>query len=278
MLYETASPAGVAATEAGSTVYEFPMTQIWLAESPDAGATWSNTKVLDTAALPGPMKDGAVAHLLVASAIDRSGNLFAAFSMRPGTGTTTHIEVIHSTDHGRSWSVPAEIGGPMASNVMPALAASSDGNLDVSWYGSPAPDFRDSTARWAEMFAESADPLSGRPAFVVSQVTGGRPVHVGAIDAAGAVGSDLGDNWGLRDFQGLAMDGYGRPHPVWADDGRRVTQTATGTVASLAPMGGSPNTVAGSARGGVPALAVSAVAIAVAQRPARRRNRDLTSA
>jgi hypothetical protein len=255
------------------------MTQIWLAVSPDAGLTWISTRVLDTAALPDPMRDGTVAHLLVASAIDRSGNLFAAFSMRPGTGTTTHIEVMHSTDHGTSWSVPTEIAAPTASNVMPALAASSDGHLDVSWYGSPASDFRDATARWAEIFAESADPLSTRPAFTVSQVSDGQPVHVGAIDTAGAVGSDAGDNWGLRDFQGLATDRYGRPHPVWADDnGRRVTQTAIGSIGSLASTRGSPNTGAGSAGGGALPLAAGAMAIVAARRLRRRDRAALTSA
>src|SRR5205807_1224879 len=83
MLYETASPAGVAASQTGSPPYEFPMTQIWLAETRDAGLTWTNHLVLDTSALPDPTTHGTVAHLLVASAIDHSGNLFAAFSLRP---------------------------------------------------------------------------------------------------------------------------------------------------------------------------------------------------
>jgi hypothetical protein len=235
VLYETASAAGVAATQTGASAYEFPMTQLWLAASTDAGGTWTNTLVLDAAALADPAMDGTLAHLLVASAVDPSGNLFAAFALRPSAGTSTGIEVIHSSDHGVSWSAPARVPAPTASNVMPALAAGADGHIDVSWYGSPAADYRDPAATWAEMFAQSDAPMAAAPTFTVSQVSGTQPVHVGAIDTAGAVGSDLGDNWGLRDFQSLAIDGCGRPHPVWANDVRNVTQTAI-----PAPAQGSP--------------------------------------
>jgi hypothetical protein len=52
-------------------------------------------------------------------------------------------------------------------------------------------------------------------------------VHVGGIDTAGAIGSDLGANWGLRDFQSIALDACGRPHLAWAkDNGGSATQTA----------------------------------------------------
>jgi hypothetical protein len=232
MLYETTSTAAGVLDPSG---YEFPMTQVWLAESTDSGSSWTNTLVLDASALPDPAMDGTVAHLLVASAIDPSGNLFTAFALRPSAGTATHVEVIHSTDHGQSWSSPVQVAAATASNVMPALAAGAGGSIDISWYGSPAADFRDTSARWSEMFAESSNALSAQPSFTVSQVTGVQPVHVGALDTAGAVGSDAGANWGLRDFQSLALDACGQPHPVWADDVGHVTQTAaSGAVACTA--------------------------------------------
>lgn len=224
MLYETTAPAAAAGVDASG--YEFPMTQLWLAESTDSGSTWTNTLVLDASALPDPAMDGTLAHLLVASAIDPSGNLYAAFALRPSSGTSTFVEVIHSTDHGQSWSTATQVQAPTASNVMPALAAGPASSIDISWYGSPATDFRDPAARWSEMFADSSDALSAHPTFTVSQVSGQQPVHVGAIDTAGAIGSDLGANWALRDFQGIALDRCGQPHPVWADDVSHVTETA----------------------------------------------------
>jgi hypothetical protein len=230
MLYETATPAGLAVSAStGTPVYEFPLTQLWTAVSSDAGQTWSNRQVLDTATLPDPtLLGGTLGHLLVASAIDARGRLYAAFSLRPSTSTETSIYLVHSVDHGVTWSPPVKVDAPTLSNVMPALAVSRAGVAYLSWYGSAASDFRSSTAGWSEMVAASSDPLASRPKFAVSQISGPVPVHIGGIDTAGAIGSDLGDNWGLRDFQSIAVDGCGRPHPVWSvDNGRSATQTAS---------------------------------------------------
>src|SRR5258708_17960371 len=109
---------------------------------------------------------------------------------------------------------------------MPAVAATPGGTVFLSWYASSAPDFRSPKAEWVEMFALSADPRSARPMFVPSQVSGS-PLHVGAIDTAGAIASDLGANWGLRDFQSIGVDLSRRPHLVWAvANGQPATQTA----------------------------------------------------
>jgi len=228
MLYETVTQAGLVATvQAGPPAYEFPMAQLWLAVSTDAGASWSNHLILDTSAMTGsPLQGGTVGHLLVASAVDARGNLYAAFSLRAAGATETHVYLIHSTDHGVSWAAPAEVTTATRSNVMPALAVSHAGAAYLSWYGSTAADYRDTHATWFEMFATTATPLAAHPRFVVSQVSTA-PAHVGGIDTAGNVGSNLGANWGLRDFQSIAVDGCGRPHPVWAvDDVRQATETA----------------------------------------------------
>jgi hypothetical protein len=228
MLYETATPAAAPASPStGSPPYEFPMTQLWLSVSSDAGLTWSNRLALDTTAPGGSPQGGTLGHLLVASAIDSTGRLYAAVSLRDAGATATTIRLIVSTDHGATWSSPAIVPAPTRSNVMPALAVSPTGVAYLSWYGSAAADFRDPSARWVEMFAETFKPLVSHPTFVISQVSGATPVHVGGIDTAGAIGSDLGDNWGLRDFQSIALDGCGRPHPIWAvDSGGLATQTA----------------------------------------------------
>jgi hypothetical protein len=111
---------------------------------------------------------------------------------------------------------------------MPALAVSPNGVAYVSWYGSAAQDYRSATAAWVEMFAQTPNPLTSHPAFATGQISGVEPVHIGGIDTAGTNASDLGANWGLRDFQSIAVDGCGRPHPVWADDnGTPSTQTAS---------------------------------------------------
>jgi hypothetical protein len=83
------------------------------------------------------------------------------------------------------------------------------------------------------MFAETSDPLASHPRFIGGQVSGPAPVHVGGIDTAGNVGSSLGANWGLRDFQSIALVGRERSlaaepcPPVWGER-RAVPVTAAG--------------------------------------------------
>jgi hypothetical protein len=232
MLYETAAPGSTASEETRKPPYEFPLTQLWLATSTDSGRTWRNHRVLDTSALAGRLRGATIAHLLVASAVDRAGRLYAAFSARGRSGVQTYIYLIHSADHGSTWSAPHLIQAPTRSNVMPALAVGRGGTAYLSWYGSRARDFRSSAAAWSEMLARVSRPLAARPRVTVTQLSGAAPVHVGGIDTAGTVGSDLGANWGLRDFQSIAVGACDQPHIVWADDYRRM---ATLTASPMAP-------------------------------------------
>jgi hypothetical protein len=225
MLYETAASAGVPAHH--GPVYEFPLNQLWLATSTNAGRTWSQRMVLDTSSLSGPLKDATAAHLLVASAIDRRGDLYAAVSLRRHGATRTSVYLMHSRTHGRSWSAPVRVGAPTASNVMPALAVSPRGAAYLSWYGSANAYFGSSHAAWREMFARTPDPLARHPSFSVTQVSGRRPVHIGGINTAGSLGHESGANWGLRDFQSITVGPCGAPELVWANDnGVRATELA----------------------------------------------------
>ena len=47
--------------------------------------------------------------MLPASAADDAGTLYAAFSLRLGTGTETHLYLLHSADHGVHWSNPVRV-------------------------------------------------------------------------------------------------------------------------------------------------------------------------
>jgi hypothetical protein len=185
MLYEAGTAAaGPPATDA--PLRDFPLTQLRLAESVDAGGTWTNRVVLDiTSAFGQSATGGSLGHVLPASAIDDSGNLYAAFSLRLGDSTETHIYLIHSADGGLHWSKPVRVdSGGLRSNVMPALAVGAPGRVDLSWYGSRNPDFTSGRARWAEEFAQSLNALSARPTFRQRRVSTGL-VHLGSIDCSG---------------------------------------------------------------------------------------------
>src|SRR5438034_8740795 len=89
---------------------DFPVTQLWLARSDDGGTTWINSLVLDISNAFGPSRPGgSLGHILPASAIDTAGNLYAAFSLRLGGSTSTHLYLVHSTDAGAKWSAPVRV-------------------------------------------------------------------------------------------------------------------------------------------------------------------------
>jgi hypothetical protein len=284
MLYATASAAAVSTPGAtGYGPYEFPLSQLWLATSTDAGQTWSNALALDAATAFGTAGPSAtLAHLLPGAAIDHAGNLYVVLSVRTGAGPQTHLFLVNSGDRGKTWGNPTRIDIGNGSNVMPAVAASGTGSLWVSWYGSASVDFRDPSAAWTEMYAQTTSALATVPAFSTGPVGGPDPVHVGGVDSAGAIGSDAGANWGLRDFQGITVDSCDRPHLAWAVDfGGNRTVTATTTArcpVATAPApgsdGGLPATGAGAPEWlGAWVLAVLALALAgvvVARRPLRR--------
>ena len=212
--YETATFAGIASSVGASGPRQFPLTQLWEAVSVDGGATWTSSLVLDVSTAFG-VSGGTLGHLLPATAVDRDGTRYVVLSIQLGSSTATHLYLLHAV--GGGWSRPVRVGETTPSNVMPAVAVARPGRVFVSWYASSARDFMSSSARWQEMVAVSRDVLAARPRFSIVRLSD-RPVHVGAVDSAGNVGNELGENWSLRDFQSITIDSRGRPHVTWADD------------------------------------------------------------
>lgn len=229
LFYETAGPAGSAGPLQSGGPSQFPLTQLWEAGSRDGGRTWRSRMVLDVTTTFG-VNHGTIGHLLPATAVDPAGHAYVVLSVQLGTGTRTHLYFLHSTRRG--WSKPFRIDRGTPSNVLPALAVWRRGRVFVSWYASSDPNFDDAQARWSEAFATSYDGRSRHPRFRQVTLSGSTPVHVGAVENAGAVGSDLGQNWALRDFQSLAVDRCGHPHVTWASDYRSErTYAATTAIA-----------------------------------------------
>jgi hypothetical protein len=230
MFYETAGAAGL--EQAGGSS-QFPLSQLWEASSVDGGRSWTSEQVLDVTSAFGTAT-GSIGHLLPATAIDKNGTTYVVLSARLGDSTATHLYLLHSAQMS-GWSAPVRVDRGAPSNVFPAVAVSAPGHVFISWYATSAADFNDAKARWFEQYAAGSDALSARPRFAQRQLGGDVPVHVGAIDNAGAVGNDLGQNWGLRDFQSITVDACGQPHIAWARDYRgTMTFTATPTSRCLA--------------------------------------------
>jgi hypothetical protein len=225
MFYETAGLAGILPSIGSGGLVQFPFSQLWRASSNDGGRTWGNALVLDVATAFGG-RPGTLGHLLPAAAVDRTGRSYVVVSIQLGSSLSTHLYLVHSRRHG-GWSPPVRVDHAGASNVYPAVTIGKPGKVYVSWYASSAADFTDETARWHEMVAITSNGLDRRPRFVARVV--GPPAHVGAIEEAGAIGFDLGEDWTLRDFQSIVVDSHGRPHAFWASDYRGVDRVYTAT-------------------------------------------------
>jgi hypothetical protein len=235
-----ADNSAVASATAPPTNNDFDLTRIRVAVSNDGGKTWSaDTTPTGAPALDANkafpfdgVHDNVVAHIFPVGAIDTAGNLYILFSLRLGTGTQTHLYLIHSTDHGVTWSGPVQVDqGGISSNIFPWIVAGDAGRVGIVWYGSLAQDFNDTNAAWSEMFAQSLDALSAAPSFAQSNVSGTNPIHVGDVCQAGLNCTVTGGNRNLSDFQMIAVDPCGMAHPVWTDDhtGQGFTITARQT-------------------------------------------------
>ena len=226
LFYETADLAGTLASVDGQELTAFPFGQLWEASSTDGGGTWTNRKVV-TVASTFHGRSGTLGHLLPATAVDAQGTVYVVLSVQLATDPATHLYLLHAKAGG-PWSPPVRIDRGVGSNVYPALAVAHPGQLYLSWYASPTPSFAASSARWSEEVATVTGALSAQPAVHVVRL-GPDPVHVGAIEQAGAVGHDLGEDWSLRDFQSVTADACGHPHVMWADDASAPGRVFTAT-------------------------------------------------
>jgi hypothetical protein len=225
MFYETVGAAGLSQAVGASGPSQFPLSQLWVATSTDGGRSWANNQVLDVTTAFG-VDSGSIGHLLPATAIDRRGTIYVVVSARLGASTATHLYLIHSA--GSGWTRPVRVDRGVPSNVFPAIAVSRPGHVFISWYASHASDFDAADAHWFESFASTREALSAHPTFTQLRLGGTTAVHVGPVDNMGNVGSNLGQNWGLRDFQSVVVDRCGHPHVTWARDNQGArTYTAT---------------------------------------------------
>ena len=239
---------------------DFNLNRVFMAQSHDGGATWTNTDVYDAGQSGG--KDNTIAHEFPQTTIDSAGNIYFLFSERLGDKSETHI-MMGVIPHGTTtMKGPYQVDSSgLGANVFPWAAAGDPGMVDITWYGSLSNDNNDATSQWSEMFAQTVDALSGAPHFTQSRMSGIVPMHYNNICLAGTLCAVTMGDRNLADFQGVDVDKCGFAEAVWTDDfsGDNFTMFARQTGGqSIRPSAGCSGTQAASVSSPIPAPSASA--------------------
>jgi hypothetical protein len=213
-----------------------PLHDYYLAQSTDGGTTWTTHRVFSADTSNG--KAPSYANIFGTLAIDSAGNYYALFAGtaddRDAGANPYHVYLVTSTDHGQTWGKPIQVdhdSNGAGTHVLPHLAVTSPGNVDVVWYGTSAtgepngvcgtvvsqspckagfPPYSDPKApAWNVYMAQSRNALAAKPTFTQAAVNPAA-THYGQICTNGIVcGSS---DRSLLDFISVAVDCKGLAH------------------------------------------------------------------
>jgi hypothetical protein len=166
-------------------------------------------------------------------AIDKAGNLYAAWAQAPGTSSSnitgdTILKFTYSTDQGNTWATPITIdtsassAGTLHTNVMPWLAAGDDGRVGIAWFGTPGapsfpsrgPDSCPATCNWSVWYTISTNAHSASPAFTAPVEASEHFMHRGSIQTL--IGGQNGDRT-LGDFLQMRIGAQGEAMIAYSD-------------------------------------------------------------
>ncbi|HVB27569.1 MAG TPA: sialidase family protein [Mycobacteriales bacterium] len=191
---------------------DFLLRRIGLATSHDGGLTWTHQVIYN-----GDAVKARVGHPFTTAAIDPSGNLYVAYSVRFEPSMATQVDIVRSTNGGRTWSAPIRVSDPRnGSNVMPSIVAPRTGVVDVAYYSTRVGDFDSKQGFWSVQLAQTRDATAAHPRFTLSRVYADN--HERDICLAGLFCAITGGDRNLADYLGLTVDARGMALVVWTED------------------------------------------------------------
>ena len=157
-----------------------------------------------------------------AIAIDRGDNTYLVWDTDPRTPGTTggcdgaktplanSIKMVHSPDHGRTWSRPTTVAHPGSTVLWPWITAGNGGNVSVAWYQyNKVVDPDCATSGAVRVFNANLFGANTAHPQVHTVNASGRPVHRGGICQGGTTCVATGQDRRLGDYMTNATDGRG---------------------------------------------------------------------
>ncbi|HZI39468.1 MAG TPA: sialidase family protein, partial [Acidimicrobiia bacterium] len=200
---------GVPVAGPDGTLYQ-PRTQCGATvdRSPDHGLTWERHAVIDDEEAAGSDAPD--------MAVTPDGTLYFFW-----TGADWLPRLSRSTDAGRTWSAPMDVGAGLSlrSTLFPVVAAGADGRIGLAFYGTTdAPEGWDGnpgrapdTVRWHLYSALSTDAAGPAPTFAAARVTTD-PVQIGCLSKLGSC-----SNSNIADYIDAEVSPDGRLHIAYVD-------------------------------------------------------------
>jgi hypothetical protein len=156
---------------------------------------------------------------------DGSSTLTAAGAVYGTYSDGTNVFLIHSTDHGQTWSNPVRINNPADSNLhlnlFPWLATGpTPGSVGITWYatdGGPNSPANDAGLRWRVYYAVTFDATSDTPHFQYA-LASDHANHAANISLSGLVLTGQAPNRNLLDYYQINFDPTGAAVIGYTDD------------------------------------------------------------
>jgi hypothetical protein len=178
-----------------------------------------------------------------AIAIDRNGTIYLVWDPDNRTPNTSggcngartpapnSIQMISTSDLGKTWTKPIAIAGPKTSRVFwPWIAAGGPGKVSVVWYQTGPNQLPDNDCQAADIYVYAATVLNATTATptILRVNVVGRPVHSGLVCQGGTTCVATGQDRRLGDYFTNALDARG------------CVIIATGDTKQLDPTTGAP--------------------------------------
>jgi hypothetical protein len=153
-------------------------------------------------------------------AVDGSDNLYvigAGYIGKTQFAKSANVYLFHSTDLGKTWSAPQQVGTSNAAHMLPAaVGGPRAGQLSIGYFRTVngVTDPNSTSGQWTYATAQSTNANGGSPSFAYSDVNPGFIYHKGDICNAGILCGSTPNgpsDRSLLDFTSAAVDTRGCP-------------------------------------------------------------------